>query len=109
EAIFTERKDDEMQLRRGFTAGKNDVILIAEDVVTTGKSTMETVKVLRDMGASVIGVGCIVDRREADCVLDFPVYPALKLDIPIYPAENCPLCAKGLPIEKPGSRKKFGK
>lgn len=109
EAIFTERKDDEMQLRRGFSVGSGDVIIIAEDVVTTGKSTMETVKVLRDMGAKVIGVACIVDRREADCVLDFPVYSALKLEIPIYSPENCPLCAKALPIEKPGSRKKFSK
>ncbi len=105
ESIFTERKDDEMQLRRGFTASKGDRVLIAEDVVTTGKSTMETVRVLENLGAEVVGVACIVDRRGADCELRFPVYSALKLDFATYDPADCPLCKKGAPIEKPGSRK----
>lgn len=67
ESIFTERKDDEMQLRRGFTVQPGDRVLITEDVVTTGKSTMETVRVLEAMGAEVVGVACIADRRAADC------------------------------------------
>lgn len=109
ESIFTERKDDVMQLRRGFTVDSSDRVLITEDVVTTGKSTLETVRVLEEMGAKVIGVACIVDRRGADCALKMPVYAALKLDIAAYDAEACPLCKQGLPIEKPGSRKKFDK
>ncbi len=105
ESIFTERKDGEMQLRRGFSVGPGDKILIAEDVVTTGKSTMETVKVLEDMGAQVIGAACIVDRRTADCGFPLPVYAALTLDIRTYDADACPLCEKGeIPLEKPGSR-----
>ena len=106
ESIFTERKDGEMQLRRGFTVGAGDKILITEDVVTTGKSTMETVKVLEDMGAQVIGVACIVDRRSGDnCVLPFPVYSAVRLDIPNYLPEECPLCKEGkIELVKPGSR-----
>ncbi len=106
ESIFTERKDGEMQLRRGFTVGAGDKILITEDVVTTGKSTMETVKVLESMGAQVIGVACIVDRRSgSDCVLPFPVYSAVRLDIPNYLPEECPLCKEGkLELVKPGSR-----
>ena len=63
ESIFTERVEGEMQLRRGFTVGKGDKILIAEDVITTGKSTMETVKALEEMGAEVIGAG--LRRRPA--------------------------------------------
>lgn len=107
ESIFTERKDDEMTLRRGFAAGKGDRVLIAEDVVTTGKSTMETVRVLESLGAQVVGVACIVDRRSEDCELKLPLYSAIKLDIASYDPLECPLCKKGIPIEKPGSRKNF--
>ena len=105
ESIFTERKDGEMQLRRGFTVGKGDKILIAEDVITTGKSTMETVRALEDMGAEVIGAACIADRRAADCDFSLPVYAALKLSIDSYEPDECPICKAGkLKLEKPGSR-----
>ena len=105
ESIFTERKDDAMQLRRGFSVGPGDRILIAEDVITTGKSTMETVKALEDMGAEVIGAACIADRRAEDCDFALPVYAALKLAIASYDAGDCPICRAGrLPLEKPGSR-----
>jgi len=107
ESIFTERKDGEMQLRRGFTVGAGDKILITEDVVTTGKSTMETVKVLQDMGAEVIGVACIADRRAEGCALTLPVYSAIKLDIKAYDPDECPICKEGkIALEKPGSREK---
>lgn len=105
ESIFTERKDGEMQLRRGFSVGKGDRILISEDVVTTGKSTMETVELLERMGAEVIGVGCIADRRAPDCDFSLPLYSAIKLDIANYAAEDCPICKEGrLALVKPGSR-----
>jgi orotate phosphoribosyltransferase len=105
ESIFTERKDGQMELRRGFSVGAGDKILITEDVVTTGKSTMETVRVLEDMGAEVIGVACIVDRRAADCALTLPVYSAMKLDIAAYDPQDCPICREGrIALEKPGSR-----
>ena len=105
ESIFTERKDGEMQLRRGFTVGKGDKILIAEDVITTGKSTMETVKALEDMGAEVVGAACIADRRADDCDFALPVYAALKLSIDSYEPDDCPICKEGkLKLEKPGSR-----
>lgn len=108
ESIFTERKDGEMQLRRGFTVGPEDRVLISEDVVTTGKSTMETVRALEAFGAMVAGVACIADRRNAECVLTLPVYSAVKLDIPVFEADNCPLCREGkLPPVKPGSREKI--
>lgn len=105
ESIFTERKDCVMQLRRGFTVGAGDRILITEDVVTTGKSTMETVRALEVFGAKVVGVACIADRRNESCVLELPVYAALRLDIPAYDPADCPLCREGKqPAEKPGSR-----
>lgn len=109
ESIFTERKDGEMQLRRGFSVGPGDKVLIAEDVITTGKSTLETVKALEALGASVIGAACIVDRRGTDCAFTLPVYPALKLDIQTYDPSECPLCAQGkVQLQKPGSREALG-
>lgn len=105
ESIFTERKDGEMQLRRGFCVGKGDKILITEDVVTTGKSTMETVRALEAMGAEVIGVACIADRRVPGCALTLPVYSAVKLGFDAYEPEDCPLCKEGkIALVKPGSR-----
>ncbi|HRX59310.1 MAG TPA: orotate phosphoribosyltransferase [Eubacteriales bacterium] len=105
ESIFTERKDGRMQLRRGFSVGSGDVVLIAEDVVTTGKSTLETVAALEAFGAKVIGVACIADRRAPDCDFPLPVYAALKLDIKSYDSDDCPLCREGkIALEKPGSR-----
>lgn len=103
--IFTERVDGDMALRRGFTLDGNDRVLIAEDVVTTGKSTMETVAVIESFGAKVIGLCCLVDRRAPGVSLPLPLYPATTLDVRTFEKENCPLCAKGISAEKPGSRK----
>lgn len=102
--IFTERKDGSMTLTRGFEVKAGQKILITEDVVTTGKSTMEVVKVLRSLGAEVLGVCCIVDRTASDCALDIPVYSACKLEIESFDKEECPLCKSGIPYIKPGSR-----
>ena len=105
ESIFTERVDNVMTLKR-FTVNKGDRIVITEDVVTTGKSTMETVKVLEDLGAKVVAVACIADRRAANCVLSLPLYSAVKLNIEAYDPDDCPICKEGkLPLVKPGSRK----
>ena len=105
ESIFTERKDGEMQLRRGFTVGPEDTVLISEDVVTTGKSTMETVSALEAYGAKVIGVACIADRRAEENALTLPVYSAVKLDIASYEPDECPICKEGkIELVKPGSR-----
>ncbi|EOE7232380.1 orotate phosphoribosyltransferase [Clostridioides difficile] len=103
EAVFTERKDNTMELRRGFEVKKGAKIIIAEDVVTTGKSTMETKRVLEALGGEVVGVACIADRTNHD--IGMPIYSAIKLDIQVYESDECPLCEEGkLPVVKPGSR-----
>ena len=102
--IFTERKDGEMTLSRGFEIKKGQRVLITEDVVTTGKSTLEVIEVLKGLGAEVVGVCCIVDRRSEDCPLKHPVYSACKLEIESFDKENCPLCKENIPYIKPGSR-----
>lgn len=102
-AIFTERVDGKMTLRRGFTIEKGQKILITEDVVTTGKSSYETAEVLKQLGAEVVGIACVVDRSNgAD--IQYPLYSAVKLDIDSYEKTDCPLCKKGIPYVKPGSR-----
>lgn len=106
-AIFTERENDEMTLRRGFQVKAGMKVLVVEDVVTTGKSSFETIKVLEAAGAEVIGIACLADRTQG-ANLKLPIYSAVALDIKIYDAEACPLCAADtIPLVKPGSRKKF--
>lgn len=102
-AIFTERVDNKMCLRRGFEVKKGQKLLVCEDVITTGKSSLETVEVLRASGADIVAFACIVDRSTAP--LQYPVYSAIKLDIQNWDADDCPLCRQGLPFLKPGSRK----
>lgn len=103
ETVFTERKDNIMELRRGFEIKPGARIIIAEDVVTTGKSTIETKKVLESLGGKVIGVACIANRTKDD--IGMPIYSAIDLDIQVYEADDCPLCKEGkLNLVKPGSR-----
>jgi orotate phosphoribosyltransferase len=103
ETVFTERKDGVMELRRGFEVKPGARIIIAEDVVTTGKSTIETKKALEALGGKVIGVACIANRTNDD--IGMPIYSAIKLDIQVHDANECPLCKEGkLKLVKPGSR-----
>ena len=101
-AIFTERVDGKMCLRRGFTIEKGQRVIITEDVVTTGKSSLETAEVIKEMGATVVGIACIVNRSNVE--IGLPVYSAVKLDIKSYEKEECPLCKENIPYIKPGSR-----
>lgn len=102
-AIFTERVDEVMTIKRGFEIKKGQRVLIGEDVVTTGKSAYEAIKVVEDHGGIVVAIGCLADRTNGD--LRYPLYAATKLEIQTYDKEYCPLCKKGLEIQKPGSRK----
>lgn len=105
ENIFTERVDNVMTLKR-FTVNKGDRIIITEDVITTGKSTNETIAALEALGAKVVAVACIVDRRGQVNELNLPVYSAVKLNMETYDGDECPYCKEGnLPLVKPGSRK----
>ena len=102
-ALFAERQDGVLTLRRGFTLSPSDRVLIVEDVITTGGSTRETAKVAEAAGARVIGAGAIVDRG-GKAEVGLPLQSLVRLEVPAWPAETCPLCAKGAPVTKPGSR-----
>ncbi len=113
-AIFTERVDGRMQLRRGFSVGPGERALLVEDVVTTGGSVGEVAALVRSAGGIVAGFAALVDRRgRADqhrladhegMDLDAPLEALVTLDLPVYAPDACPLCHAGLPINKPGSR-----
>jgi orotate phosphoribosyltransferase len=103
-AIFAERQDGRLTLRRGFSLTPADRVLVVEDVVTTGGSTRETMEVARDAGAQVVGAASIVDRSGGQTELGVPYHALLPMSVPTYPPDACPLCAQGLPVVKPGSR-----
>jgi len=103
-AIFAERQDNVLTLRRGFSLSTDDRVVIIEDVVTTGGSTGETIAVASQAGASVIGAGSIIDRSGGSVTLGVPFRALAALDLPTFAPESCPLCASGQPVTKPGSR-----
>jgi len=110
-AIFAERQDGELTLRRGFMLAEADRVLLVEDVLTTGGSTRETMQVATAAGGRVVGAASIVDRSGGKkkmsgggATLGVPFASLLDIDLPAYEPDQCPLCAKGLPVTKPGSR-----
>jgi orotate phosphoribosyltransferase len=103
-ALFAERQDGQLTLRRGFTLSSGDRVLVVEDVLTTGGSTRETMDVARAAGAHVVGAGSIVNRSGGEAKFDVPLESLLDYALPTYEPEKCPLCAQGLPVVKPGSR-----
>lgn len=103
-SMFAERENDSMTLRRGFKIEKRDRALVVEDVITTGKSTKEVIDIVRNSGASLTGIGALVDRSQ-DPGFSERFESLLKIDIPVFTPEDCPLCKEKIPIIKPGSRK----
>ena len=105
-AVFTERQDGEMALRRGFGLSPGEKVLVVEDVITTGGSVKEVIKVVNEAGAIPVGVGVLVDRSGGKVDFDgLPLHSLLQMNIEAFEPKSCPLCAQGLPAEKPGSRK----
>jgi len=103
-AIFCEREDGKLTLRRGFHIEPSDRVLVVEDIVTTGGSVKEVLRVVEHSGATIVGVGLLVDRSGGEVTLGYPTEALLTMTVPTYAPDNCPLCAQGLPIVKPGSR-----
>jgi len=103
--IFTERKEGEMQLRRGFDIKREERVVIAEDVITTGGSVKEVIGICREKKADIKAVVAMVDRN-SDVDFGYPYYNMLNIDAEKYPFYDCPLCKKGAPLVYPGSRKK---
>ena len=103
-AIFAERQDGKLILRRGFTLDPADRVVVIEDVITTGLSTRETCEAAEATGARVLGAGAIIDRGAAAAKLNMPLQALVRMQVAAYQPQSCPLCAKGIPVVKPGSR-----
>jgi len=103
---FVERQGDQMALRRGFSLSPGERVVVVEDVVTTGKSTLETAAVAEELGASVAAIGAILDRSAGRHGFLVPFAALTRLDLPTWEPTSCPLCAGGSEAIKPGSRPK---
>ena len=105
-AIFTERQEGAMTLRRGFSLTAGEPTLVVEDVLTTGLSTRETIQCVERAGGKVVGAGALIDRSGGAADLGLPRAALLTLQIQNYNPAECPLCKSGSPAVKPGSRTK---
>jgi orotate phosphoribosyltransferase len=103
-AIFAERQDGTLTLRRGFSLSAIDRVVVIEDVVTTGLSTRETIACATAAGATVVGAGSIIDRSGGTAALSVPLRSLASFVVATYEPTDCPMCAAGTPVTKPGSR-----
>lgn len=105
--IFAERSNDALSFRRGFEVGSRERVLVVEDVITTGGSAREVVNLVRSNGATVVGVGSLIDRGDPTRPPDLgaPLHALLRLEVESWEASDCPLCRAGEPLDDPGSRR----
>ena len=104
ETIFSERVNGEFKLRRDFTVNKNQKVLIIEDVITTGKSSLECSKIVEDNNAIIVGYACLIDRSNGKSAIKEKIVSQVKIDIPTYTENNLPKNLLTLKAVKPGSR-----
>ncbi|HHU68818.1 MAG TPA: orotate phosphoribosyltransferase [Thermoanaerobacterales bacterium] len=104
-ALFAERENGIMTIRRGLEINPGEKLLIVEDVVTTGGSVKEVMEIVRENKGIAAGVGAVVDRTGGTIEFGVPFKAALTLKLNSYPPEQCPICKGGdIPLIKPGSR-----
>ncbi|MGA2191977.1 MAG: orotate phosphoribosyltransferase [Nitrospirota bacterium] len=103
-ALFAERSEGRLTLRRGFTIAPGERALVVEDVITTGGSTRETIRVVTEAGGVVVAAGSLIDRSGGAVELGVPYKSLVTLTIPVYQPSDCPMCKEGTPVVKPGSR-----
>jgi orotate phosphoribosyltransferase len=104
-AIYAERREDGVgrEFRRGLSLDPGERVLVVDDIMTTGGSVQETIDAVRARNGTVAGVAVLVDRSGGNARLDVPAHSLWRLDIPTYAPADCPLCAKGAPLNHPGT------
>ncbi|TDA66896.1 MAG: orotate phosphoribosyltransferase [Clostridia bacterium] len=103
-AMFAERVDGSLTLRRSFSLEEGERVVVVEDVLTTGGSIQELMALVRGCGAEVVAAAALVDRSGGKVDLGVPAVTLISVSFATYRPEECPLCRQGLPVEKPGSR-----
>tara|TARA_Y100000590_G_C15614764_1_gene975293 strand:- start:703 stop:1293 length:591 start_codon:yes stop_codon:yes gene_type:complete len=103
-SIFTERVDGSFELRRGFGFLPNSKILLIEDVITTGKSSLECIECIKKNKGKVKAIGCLIDRTDGKVNFSIPFFSLMSLSIPVFSSEALPEDLAKIPIQKPGSR-----
>tara|TARA_Y100000817_G_C16777570_1_gene509060 strand:- start:237 stop:818 length:582 start_codon:yes stop_codon:yes gene_type:complete len=104
ETIFAERSNGKFKLRRGFNIERKQKVLIVEDVITTGKSSLECSKLVSKVGAKIIGYACIIDRSNGKSKIKSKILSHIKIQIPTFKKNNLPDHLKKIKPTKPGSR-----
>jgi orotate phosphoribosyltransferase len=104
ETIFSERIDQKFVLRRDFKINKNNKVLIIEDVITTGRSSLECSKLVSSAGAKIVGYACIIDRSKGFSLIKEKIISQIKIDIPTYKKDDLPKSLSSIKAVKPGSR-----
>ena len=101
--IFAERQGEERAFRRGFNIAAGEHVLIVDDILTTGSSIRQVIAEVKRKGGDVVGLGVLVDRSSEGVDLEAPLFSCLRVPVVTYKPEECPLCAAGIPLDKPGS------
>ncbi len=102
-SIFAEKEGGKRVFRRGFTLESGERVLVVDDVLTTGSSISEVMEAVARLGGIVIGVAVLVNRAEQDKQFGVPLFNCLRTVTPTYTPSDCPLCAAGIPLTRPGS------
>ncbi|MFC1961468.1 orotate phosphoribosyltransferase [Chloroflexota bacterium] len=102
-SIFAEKEGKERTFRRSFKINPGERVLVVDDILTTGGSVREVIDAVKKLDGNVIGVGILVDRSAQKIDFGVPVFSCHRSETVTYPPENCPLCATGIPLTKPGS------
>lgn len=103
-AIFADKEDGQLVLKRGFVIRPGEKVLVAEDVVTKGGRVQQTIDLVRAHGGDVVGAAVLVDRSGGSASFDVRFESLLKLTLPTYDPAECPLCQAGYPLDRPGSK-----
>jgi orotate phosphoribosyltransferase len=104
-AVYAERPESGRgrEFRRGFELGSGERVLVVDDIMTTGGSVQDTLDAARAAGAQVVGAAVLVDRSGGAASLNVPLHALWTVDIPTHAPADCPQCAAGVPVTKPGT------
>lgn len=103
-SIFAERDPEKRRVfRRGFSIGPSERVLVVDDILTTGGSIRDVVDAVRNLGGDIVGIGILIDRSPQKVDFGFPLYSCHRAETVTFTPEECPLCAEGIPLVKPGS------